>query len=57
MFEKEKKLPLPGDKDYLGGIFNTTVVINGESKNVRTEKDMYGNIVSVIVTDKIFGIF
>ena len=53
MDEKKK----PGDEGYLGGIFHTTVAINGEVKDVRTEKDANGNPVSVIVSDKILGIF
>ena len=56
MAEKEKRL-YPGDAGYQGGIFHTTVVINGQSKDVRTVKDSNGNPVSVIITDKILGIF
>lgn len=56
MEDKKKKL-WPGDEGYKGGIFNSTVYIDGKAKNVRTEKDGDGNIVSVIVTDKICGIF
>ena len=56
MAEKEKRL-YPGDIGYKGGVTNATVVINGKSKNVRTVKDPNGNVVSVIVTDKILGIF
>lgn len=56
MADKEKKL-LPGDAGYKGGIFHTTVVYNGQSKDVRTVKDANGNPVSVIITDKILGIF
>ena len=44
-------------KKYQGGIFHTTVVINGRSKDVRTVKDPNGNPTSVIITDKILGIF
>lgn len=56
MADKEKRL-YPGDVGYLGGIFHSTVTINGKTKDVRTVKDPNGNVVSVIVTDKIFGIF
>ena len=52
----EKKLQ-PGDKDYPGGITNATVRINGKNYNVRTVKDENGNVISVIQTPKIFGIF
>ena len=55
--EDEKKKLYPGDPGYPGGIFITNVIINGEAKEVRTEKDPDGNPVSVIVSDKIFGIF
>lgn len=53
----EKKKPLPGDKDYQGGIFHSTVRINGQTKDVRTVKDNNGNPVSVIISDKLWGIF
>lgn len=56
MAEEKKKL-YPGDDGYPGGVFNTTVYIDGKAKNVRTVKDSDGNVVSVIVTDKILGIF
>ena len=59
MFEKkeEETRLWPGDEGYLGGIFDSTVYIGGKAKNVRTEKDPDGAVRSVIVTDKIFGIF
>jgi len=53
----EKGRLWPGDIGYKGGVTHTTVVINGQTKDVRTERDRNGNPVSVIVTDKIFGIF
>ena len=56
MNDKEKRL-WPGDPGYQGGITHTTVVINGRSKDVRTIKDSNGNPTSVIITDKILGIF
>ena len=56
MTEKEKKL-LPGDEGYLGGITHSTVRINGQNKDVRIEKDGNGNVVSMLVSDKILGIF
>lgn len=56
MEDKERK-PLPGDADYKGGIFHTTVRVNGKVKDVRVEKDAYGNIIYMSETDKIFGIF
>ena len=52
----EKKV-LPGDKDYKGGVFNSTVRINGQNKNVHVVKDENGNIVFASETNKIFGIF
>ena len=57
MSEKEEKRLYPGDVGYKGGIFNTTVYIDGKAKNVRTVKDPNGNVEAVFVTDKIFGIF
>ena len=54
---EEKKRLYPGDVGYPGGIFNTTVYIDGKAKNVRTVKDPNGNVVSVFITDKILGIF
>ena len=54
---EEKKRLYPGDVGYPGGVTHTTVVIDGKTKDVRTERDAYGNVVSVIVTNKIFGIF
>ena len=56
MLEKDKKIQ-PGDLGYPGGIIHTTVRINGQNKDVRTEKDINGNVTSVIITDKILGIF
>ena len=56
MFEEDKKL-LPGDEGYKGGIFHSTIYINGKAKEVRTEKDSDGNIVSVSITNKIWGLF
>lgn len=57
MFEEEKKKPYPGDKDYQGGVFHTTMMINGQVKDVRVEKDAYGNVISILESNKIFGIF
>jgi len=54
--ENEKKL-YPGDQGYKGGVFNTTVRINGQNKNVHTVKDENGNIIFLSETNKIFGIF
>ena len=56
LMQEDKKL-YPGDPGYKGGITNSTLVINGQSKNVRIERDSNGNIISTIITDKIFGIF
>lgn len=53
---EDKKL-YPGDPGYPGGVTHTTVYVNGKVKDVRVEKDAYGNVVSTIITDKIFGIF
>ena len=53
----EKRRPAPGDPDYKGGIFYTTVYVNGEAKEARIEKDPNGNIISTFITDKILGIF
>ena len=54
---EEKRKPLPGDSDYQGGVTHTTVRINGKNKDVRVEKDAYGNIISTLISDKILGIF
>ena len=54
---EENKKPYPGDPGYQGGIFHTTVVIDGKVKDVRTEKDAYGNVISVTISDKILGLF
>ena len=54
--EEEKRL-YPGDVGYKGGVTHTTVYINGQAKDVRTVKDNNGNPISVIVTNKLFGIF
>ena len=51
-----KKL-YPGDVGYPGGVTYSTIIVDGKVKEVRTEKDAYGNVVSVIIRDKIFGIF
>lgn len=53
----EKKRLYPGDVGYPGGIFHTTVYVDGKAKDVKTVKDPNGNVVAVFVTDKIFGIF
>ena len=37
-------------------ITHTTVYMNGKEKDVIVEKDAYGNVVTTIITDKIFGI-
>ena len=52
MFGFEKKKALPGDKDFLGGIFKTTVRKDGREYNVTTIKDAYGNIQFMQFTDK-----
>ena len=54
--EKEKKLQ-PGDKEYPGGIFHSTVYVDGKAKDVTVVKDAYGNVVFTGVCDKILGIF
>ena len=54
---EEKKRLYPGDVGYQGGVFHTTVYIDGKAKDVRTVKDPNGNVLCVTVTDKIFGIF
>ncbi len=51
MPEKKKKL-WPGDPGYEGGIFHTTVMVDGKRSDVRTVKDPNGNPVSVTVTKK-----
>ena len=56
MEEKEKR-PLPGDPGYKGGTFFTRVKVNGVSKEVRTVKDAYGNVVYVSERDLLFGLF
>lgn len=56
MSEEKKKL-YPGDEGYLGGIFHSTVRINGQNKDVRVVKDANGNPVSVLESNKILGIF
>ena len=53
----EEKRLYPGDVGYKGGVTHTTVYINGQAKDVRTVKDRNGNAKSVIITNKIFGIF
>lgn len=53
---EEKKL-MPGDKGYKGGIFNTTVNINGKSYNCKTIKDRNGNVIYEGITPKFLGIF
>lgn len=52
----EKKLQ-SNSNEIPGSITNATVRLNGKNYNVRTVKDANGNIVSVIETPKIFGIF
>lgn len=54
--ETKKKL-YPGDVGYPGGVTETTVFIDGHAKNMRVEKDAYGNVIYVSITDKLFGIF
>ena len=54
---EDKKRLYPGDVGYPGGIFHTTIIVNGKAKDVRTVKDSNGNVVSVTITDKLFGIF
>ena len=54
---EEKRRPQPGDIDYKGGVSYTNIIINGEAKEARIEKDPNGNIVTAIVSDKILGIF
>lgn len=55
--DKENRKPQPGDKDYPGGVSHATMLINGRVMDVRVEKDAYGNIISVLESPKIFGIF
>ena len=55
--KKNEERKQPGDVGYKGGVTNTTVRIDGKNYNVRTERDSNGNIISVIQTPKIFGIF
>ena len=57
MSEKEEKRLYPGDVGYKGGIFHTTVCIDGQVKDVKTVKDPNGNVQAVFVTNKILGIF
>lgn len=57
MLEKEEKRLYPGDIGYKGGIFHTTVCIDGKVKDVKTVKDPNGNVQAVFVTNKILGIF
>lgn len=54
---EEKKKLYPGDEGYKGGIFHSTVRINGQNKDVKVEKDSEGNIIFMSETNKIFGIF
>ena len=53
----DEKKSYPGDKDYKGGIFDTTVRINGQNKEVHVVKDENGNVIFVSETNKILGIF
>lgn len=57
MEEKKEKRLYPGDVGYKGGTFRTTVYIDGQAKTIITKKDPNGNVTSVVVMDKIFGIF
>ncbi len=54
--KKEKRL-WPGDVGYKGGIFTSTVTIDGKTYEVKTVKDPNGNILSTTITPKIFGLF
>lgn len=54
---EEKKKAQPGDRDYLGGVTHSTVLVNGRVMDVRVERDAYGNVISVLESPKIFGIF
>lgn len=57
MFEKKEEKLFPGDKGYEGGIFKTTVHVNGQHKEVTTIKDAYGNVTGVYARDLFLGIF
>ena len=49
MFDDRKRTPMPGDTDYRGGIFHTTVTDeNGQIYRVITTKDANGNIINVL---------
>ena len=54
---EEKKRLYPGDVGYPGGTFYTTIHVDGKVKEVKTVKDSNGNVVSIFVRDKLFGIF
>ena len=54
--EQQKKL-YPGDVGYPGGIFHSTIYVDGKAKDVTVVKDAYGNVVFTGICDKIFGIF
>ena len=55
--EENKRRPLPGDKDYPGGIFKTRVYTQKGNYEITTIKDSYGNVVSVFERPLVFGIF
>lgn len=54
---EEKKKLCPGDQGYQGGVFYTTVRIDGKIKEVKTIKDSNGNVTYVSVRDSFLGIF
>lgn len=57
MKEKKQKKLFPGDEGYKGGVFTSTVFIDGKAKGVRTVKDENGNVTYMSITNKILGIF
>jgi|GEM_PF-6767018 hypothetical protein len=57
MEEKKQKKLYPGDEGYKGGVFTSTVFIDGKAKEVRTVKDENGNVTYMSITNKILGIF
>ena len=57
MPKKEEKRLYPGDEGYKGGIFTSTVYIDGKAKELKVVKDKDGNILYTSITNKILGIF
>lgn len=52
-----ERKPMPGDKDYKGGVFKTRVYSDGKNVEVTTTKDAEGNILNVSIKKLIMGIF